>query len=105
MSDMKYGVCRVCGCTDDDPCYNPNVGNCWWADESHTICSHCADKSIADDPETRHCINSDCDDDLVDQMQEEFYELYDKILSGDFGWDSSDLDRLLDLHLNLKTRV
>ena len=103
--ELKKGVCRVCGCTDDDPCYNPNFGNCWWADESQTICSHCADKAIADDPETKHCINSDCDDDLADQMQEEFDELYDKILSGDFGWDASDLDRLLELHLDLNTRV
>ena len=103
--ELKKGVCRVCGCTDDDPCYNPNFGNCWWADESQTICSHCADKAIAYDPETKHCINSDCDDDLADQMQEEFDELYDKILSGDFGWDASDLDRLLELHLDLNMRV
>lgn len=103
--ELKKGVCRVCGCTDDDPCYNPNFGNCWWADESQTICSHCADKAIADDPETKHCINSDCDDDLADQMQEEFDRLYDKILSGDFGWDASDLDRLLELHLDLNMRV
>ena len=103
--ELKKGVCRVCGCTDDDPCYNPNFGNCWWADESQTICSHCADKAIADDPYTKHCINSDCNDDLADQMQEEFDELYDKILSGDFGWDASDLDRLLELHLDLNMRV
>ena len=103
--ELKKGVCRICGCTEDDPCHNPNVGNCWWADESQTICSHCADKTIADDPETKHCINSDCDDDLADQMQEEFDELYDKILSGDFGWDASDLDRLLELHLDLNMRV
>jgi len=103
--ELKKGVCRICGCTEDDPCHNPNVGNCWWADESQTICSHCADKTIAEDPETKHCINSNSDDDLADQMQEEFDELYDKILSGDLGWDSSDLDRLLDLHLDLNTRV
>lgn len=101
--ESKRGTCRICGCTDDDPCHNPNFGNCWWADDSHTICSHCADKTIADDPETRHCINSHSDDEDVDeQMREEYESLYDKILSGDFGWDSSDLDRLLELHLILK---
>ena len=41
----------------------------------------------------------------VARTQEEFDELYDKILSGDFGWDASDLDRLLELHLDLNTRV
>ena len=104
MVDMKYGVCNVCGCTDDNPCYNPNVGHCWWADESHTICSHCADKAIADDPETKHCINSNSDDGLADQMQEEYDELYNKILDG-VDWEIEDLDRLLELHLDLNTRV
>lgn len=102
--ELKKGVCRVCGCTDDDPCHNPNVGNCWWADESQTICSHCADKAIADDPDTKHCINSSSDDDLADQMQEEYDELYNKILDG-VDWEIEDLDRLLDLHLSLKTRL
>lgn len=55
---MAYGVCKVCGCTDNDPCHNPEHGNCWWVDETHELCSHCADKSIADDPATQHCINS-----------------------------------------------
>ena len=102
--ELKKGVCRICGCTDDNPCYNPNVGHCWWADESHTICSHCADKAIADDPETKHCINSNSDDDLADQMQEEYDELYNKILDG-VDWEIEDLDRLLELHLDLNIRV
>lgn len=55
---MPYGVCKLCGCTDNDPCHNPLHGNCWWVDETHELCSHCADKSIADDPATQHCINS-----------------------------------------------
>lgn len=53
-----YGVCKKCGCTDDNPCFNPIYGNCWWVDDSHTLCSHCADAVIAMDPETKHCINS-----------------------------------------------
>lgn len=52
------GVCRVCGCTEDDPCFNPKEGNCWWADDSETLCSHCANTDICLDPETEHCINS-----------------------------------------------
>ena len=55
---MAYGVCKVCGCTGNDPCFNPMYGNCWWADDTHELCSHCADPKIADDPETIHCINS-----------------------------------------------
>lgn len=53
-----YGVCKICGCTDDNPCFNPICGTCWWVDDSHTLCSHCADAVIAMDPETKHCINS-----------------------------------------------
>lgn len=102
--ELKYGVCRICGCTDDNPCNNPEVGNCWWADETHTICSHCADERIANDPMTKHCINSEEDaigEDDEFQMQQEYEELYDLILSGDIGWDYSQLDRLLELHLKL----
>lgn len=54
------GVCRVCGCVNNDPCYNPDYGCCWWADEKMTLCSHCAEKSIALDPRTNHCVNSNC---------------------------------------------
>lgn len=52
------GICRICGCTENDPCFHPVHGTCWWADDEHTICSHCTDSRIKDDPETRHCINS-----------------------------------------------
>jgi hypothetical protein len=52
------GVCRDCGCKEDDPCYHPDYGTCWWSNEEHTLCSHCADKAIADDPCTEHCINT-----------------------------------------------
>ena len=55
---MPYGVCKKCGCTDTDPCYNPEHGNCWWVDDTHELCSHCADPKIANDPNTRHCVNS-----------------------------------------------
>lgn len=55
---MARGICKVCGCTDNDPCFNPLHGNCWWVDGTHELCSHCADPEIANDPETRHCINT-----------------------------------------------
>lgn len=53
-----YGVCKICGCTDNDPCENPDYGACWWVDDSHELCSHCADKEIYNDPGTVHCVNS-----------------------------------------------
>lgn len=68
----KYGVCRVCGCTDYDPCWHPKHGCCWWADDTHTLCSHCADPEIADSPETVHCIYSEPDErDIASQKARE----------------------------------
>jgi hypothetical protein len=32
------GVCRVCGCTEDDPC----PGGCIWATPDCDLCSQCA---------------------------------------------------------------
>ena len=55
------GVCQVCGCTEDNPCFNPKHGYCSWVDESMTLCSHCANKDIAEDPETIHCVNDNND--------------------------------------------
>lgn len=52
------GICRTCGCTENDPCHHPDHGTCWWADESETICSHCADPEISNSPQTQHCINT-----------------------------------------------
>ena len=55
------GVCRVCGCSEDNPCFNPKHGYCSWVDDSMTLCSHCANKEIAEDPETIHCVNDSND--------------------------------------------
>lgn len=33
MSQIERGVCRVCGCTETSPCFNPKYGYCWWADD------------------------------------------------------------------------
>lgn len=56
------GKCRVCGCTEDNPCYHPDYGTCAWADDEQTICTHCAIAEIAEDPETTHCINDEFKD-------------------------------------------
>lgn len=37
------GVCRICGCTHEEPCEEPVCG---WADELQTICTNCAEKEI-----------------------------------------------------------
>ena len=61
LEDPVPGVCRVCGCTEDNPCFNPKHGYCSWTDSTMTLCSHCANKEIADDPETIHCVNDNDD--------------------------------------------
>lgn len=40
----EYGVCRVCGCTDDDceQCIEKTGEPCHWLDDTHTLCSACA---------------------------------------------------------------
>lgn len=35
------GECYLCGCTDNKACVHPDLGPCWWVDESHNLCSHC----------------------------------------------------------------
>ena len=57
IMNATYGICKVCGCTDTNPCHNPKFGFCWWHDEKHTVCSHCADAEIAHDKGTVHCVN------------------------------------------------
>lgn len=53
--------CIYCGCTDNDPCFHPDHGFCGWANEEHTVCTHCADANIMFDPLTVHCINSEAE--------------------------------------------
>ena len=60
VSEPIPGVCRVCGCTEENACYHPEHGNCFWVDDTFTLCSHCASEQegglgIKDDPETCHC--------------------------------------------------
>ena len=58
----QRGVCRICGCTEENGCYHPLHGPCFWVDDSRTLCSHCADEDIADDPETIHCVRDVSDE-------------------------------------------
>lgn len=60
LSQPMQGVCRVCGCTQSNPCYHPKYGYCFWVEPD--LCSHCASVEegglgIHDDPETEHCVN------------------------------------------------
>lgn len=63
LEKPQRGICKVCGCSNENPCYHPVHGYCWWVDDSQTLCSHCAhledegEYCIADDPLTEHCIN------------------------------------------------
>lgn len=60
LAEPFSGVCRVCGCTHENPCYHPEYDTCDWVEPD--LCSHCASVEeggygIKDDPETEHCIN------------------------------------------------
>ena len=99
---LPKGICRICGCTENDPCHNPEYGYCWWVDKSHTLCSHCAEREIAGDPQTVHCVNTQngelpWDDDvpdvvmgiLSDKTEGEIYSSAG--LREDLGLDSLDI--------------
>lgn len=49
-----YGVCRICGCTENIACQHPDHGACWWIDNTHTLCSHCGIDEIKNDAATTH---------------------------------------------------
>lgn len=51
------GVCKVCGCTWNNPCFNHQHGFCWWANKEQDLCSHCAEELLSKDPNTIHCVN------------------------------------------------
>ena len=54
--EIKKGICRICGCTMNNPCYNPKAGFCWWMYENETLCSHC-DGKLKNDKSTVHRVN------------------------------------------------
>lgn len=47
--EPQKGICRVCGCTENDACTHPVYGSCWWVNETETLCSHCATDKIKND--------------------------------------------------------
>ena len=59
LDEPVAGVCRICGCSLENPCYHPGHGYCSWVEPS--LCSHCASVcegvyGIKDDPQTEHCV-------------------------------------------------
>lgn len=36
--------CRICGCTQDHACVDPQFGRCWWIEAD--LCSHCGEPAI-----------------------------------------------------------
>lgn len=56
---MGYiGKCKICGCTEDDPSFNPRVGFSKWTDEDHSLCNICADEKLRNHRLTVHRIVS-----------------------------------------------
>lgn len=43
-ADHAARRCRVCGCTDDHACVDPEFGACWWVEAD--LCSHCGEPAI-----------------------------------------------------------
>lgn len=38
------GICKICGCTENNPCIHPEFGPCWWLDEDkQDLCGHCVE--------------------------------------------------------------
>lgn len=37
-----YGICKVCGCTDNNACVSEN-GPCSWLNKAHDLCSECSE--------------------------------------------------------------
>jgi hypothetical protein len=42
------GICKICGCTENNACMHPDFGACWWTSENQDLCSHCVE--LPDDP-------------------------------------------------------
>ena len=41
-------TCKKCGCTENNACYHPELGPCWWADETKELCSFCLEAHASD---------------------------------------------------------
>ena len=51
---LTSGVCRECGCTEDNACFHPEHDACYWLDDEQTLCSHCGIEEIKNDSATEH---------------------------------------------------
>jgi len=40
LTEVKKGVCRICGCTETTPCIDKEGEACMWQDNSETLCSN-----------------------------------------------------------------
>jgi len=44
------GICKICGCTENNACNHPDFGPCFWLNnETQDLCSHCVE--FADQPD------------------------------------------------------
>jgi hypothetical protein len=44
LLDGGARACRVCGCTQERACVDPEHGCCWWVEPD--LCSHCGEPAI-----------------------------------------------------------
>lgn len=52
-----YGICKICGCTDNNACVSGIEGPCYWIDKEHTLCSSCRlwkDTDVSGYPKVQH---------------------------------------------------
>lgn len=38
---VDVGICRICGCSEDDPCIDDDCRGCSWTDEADPLCTAC----------------------------------------------------------------
>jgi hypothetical protein len=43
VGGLDEAICRICGCTDADPCTLPNGYHCGWHDGDPDLCTACAE--------------------------------------------------------------
>lgn len=55
--DGSQRQCRVCHCTQDRACVDPEHGACWWVEPD--LCSHCSEPAIvaAEFDRLKHDVN------------------------------------------------
>jgi DNA-directed RNA polymerase subunit RPC12/RpoP len=57
MFGLSVGVCKVCGCTENNACMT-EVGPCFWVNEEKDLCSNCVQENDIFQPmHVYHCAN------------------------------------------------